>query len=926
LIIILSNQLMIKYMRGVFIAILLVSGYFASAQSGSSLDQTLTNLQKQAFENPFEKVYLHLDKPYYGAGDTIWFKGYVLTGAQHHLSAISYVLNVDLIDGQNIVKKSIKLPLVAGMTYGDFPLPDTLEEGSYRIRAYTNWMRNAGNDYFFDKTFTLVNAVNNKVFTHSSYTYAIQNGQQTVNAVITYTDLEGNPYANKEVKYEVDLDPQRIAKSKGVTDEKGNLKITFTNPTPAILSTGQIVTNIQLNGQSSVSKTIAIKATANNVDVQFFPESGSMVNGVPIKIAFKAIGSDGLGVGVKGTVTDEAGNQVATLSSNHLGMGTFLLNPQAGKLYKANITCADGSQKSIDLPKAVDKGYVLAIDNADSSNMVIVKVTGANVSDEVTLVAQSGGEVYFEGKGRAGKSSFITPIPKSKFPTGIVQFTLFSDLGEPLNERLVFIQNADQLKLSVNTAKQTYSPREKVKVDLTSKDKNGNPIQGNFSVAVIDETKVPVNETEESTILSNILLTSDIKGYIEKPNYYFTNSNEKTAADLDALMLTQGYHRFEWKQIMGNTQPVTAFLPEKAISLSGRVKTLGGKPIVKSKVTLFSKSDGLFVTDTLTDKNGRFNFNMAFVDSSRFTIKALSLKGSEKVELELDNTPALIKKNKNSADVQVSLNMGLDPFLQNSKKKYDEDGKYGLGNHSIFLHEVNINRIRQKSEHQKDVEKAVEFSSNLNGAGVADQVFTADDIDMVGASTLWDRLNGRTTGIYFMNDSNGNSAPFLSRADGQDFTPHPMNIVINGVMNSGIDVNKDIPIYDIESIEILRNGYLLSAYGSRGSAGVMIITTKHGGQFKDLPEYKPGEVTYTPKGYYKAREFYSPKYDIKVKSAMDDFRTAIYWNPIIQTDKNGNASFEYFNADGKGTYRVVVEGIDYKNGTLGRQVYRYKVE
>jgi len=115
-------------------------------------------------------------------------------------------------------------------------------------------------------------------------------------------------------------------------------------------------------------------------------------------------------------------------------------------------------------------------------------------------------------------------------------------------------------------------------------------------------------------------------------------------------------------------------------------------------------------------------------------------------------------------------------------------------------------------------------------------------------------------------------------------------------------------------------------YGGKGSVGVVIITTKRGADEVDMTIPSPGTVTYRAKGFYKVREFYSPQYDDpKTNKEIADLRTTIYWNPMLQTDKDGNASFEYFNAGSKGNYKVVVEGIDV-NGNLGRQVYRYKVD
>jgi len=906
---------MIKHLRLLLAAIALLPVNFVFAQNTVlALDQTLNRLQKQAADYPFEKVYLHLDKPYYGVGDTIWFKGYTVIGAGHNLSGRSNVLNVELIDGQNRVKRSIKLPLISGLTYGDFALADTLDEGNYRIRAYTNWMRNAGPEYFFDKTITIVNAVSNKVFTKSSYTYTLSNGQQSVNAVINYTNLEGSPYANKEVKYEVQLDPQKVGKGKGITDEKGDLHLTFTHPTPNVLSTGEIITSIQLDNQKAVTKTIAIKATTAKVNVQFFPESGGLVNGIASKIAFKAVSADGLGADVKGTITDGQGNEVTTFSSTHLGMGMLWLAPETGKSYKAHVSYADGSMEIIDLPKATDKGYVMAI-RTDSAN-VIVKITGDETQDGmVTLVAQSGGKVYLQGKGKPGKKSFTAIIPKIKLPSGIIQFTLFSDSGEPLNERLVFVQNPDQLKLKVSTEKTTYAPRQKVKINLEARNEDGQPVLGNFSVAVIDEAKVPVDENTESTILSNILLTSDIKGYIEQPNYYLAHPDEKTAADLDVLMLTQGYHRFEWKQIINNVTPNVVYEPEKELTISGTVKTLDGKPLPNGKVSLISNSGSFFIIDTVADKNGRFVFKLDFKDSSKFNLKAASVN-KDNVLIELDKAPSLVSANKNAGDIQVSINNGMETYLQNSKKQHDEELKYGIGDHSKILKEVKVSTKRPKTEKELRIEKAVEFSANLNGKGNADQIFTAEDFEGKGCAKIADCLAGRILGVTF--DING--VPYSTRGNNSFRGRTPMMIVLDGIVSQSSIINVD----DISSIEVLRTIGNTAIYGVRASGGVLVITTKHGAGFVADNKNEAGVIW--PQGYYKAREFYSPQYDNpKTNTQVADLRTTIFWKPIIEMDNNGNASFEYFNAGSKGSYRVVVEGLDY-SGNLGRQVYRYKVE
>lgn len=876
------------------------------------VSRIIAQLDKWATAHPQEKVYLQLDKPYYAIGDDIWFKAYVTTD-NHQLSAISGVLNVELINDRDSVKESLKLPMISGLTWGDFTLPDTLKEGNYHIRAYTNWMRNAGEEYFFDKPITISNSITNNVFTNTTYTYSNQNKQQQVNAVIKYTDLNGTPYINSPVNYQVQVNAQTAAKGKGQTDESGNLHVSFISPAGTENASGRIITNLKLD-KRTVQKSVLIKAVSANVDVQFFPEGGSLVYGNNARIAFKAVGADGLGTDVKGVVTDNDNKQVATFNSSHLGMGVFDFDPQSGKTYKAQITYADGSVNTVDLPTATNSGYSLSIDNAGDDKISIKINPGSDVETSTSqigilgLIAQSGGIVYYAGKSKPGSKSFTTVLPKSRFPTGIVQFTLFSATGEPLNERLVFIQNHDQLKLDVGTEKQSYATREKVKISLNAKNKDDQPVTGSFSVSVTNEAKMQVDEASESSIFSNLLLTSDLKGYIEQPGYYFAADDAKTKADLDVLMLTQGYHRFEWKQVMNDGLTPIPYAAEKTLQISGHLKTLGGKPVANGKVTLFTSQGGLFMLDTVTDNEGRFVFNkLIFRDSVRFLVQGRNAKNRKNLKVDVDNKAMQqVAKNNNGAAFMVNFDGGLSSFLLNSKANYNEQIKYGIANRSILLTEVVIKDKR---------EQPIKNSSNLNGPGNADQVIKASDLALGGCANIADCLQGRLLGVVFRD-----GMPYLTRS-----LNNPMQIIIDGVTVTS-DILTNINATDIEDIEVLRSIMYTSIYGGKGSGGVLIITMKTGGANYGYQQYAPDIITFIPKGYSKVREFYSPQYDNpKTNAQIADLRSTIYWKPNIVTDKTGNATFEYFNADAKGTYRVVIEGID-ADGNLGREVYRYKVE
>ena len=904
-----------RIVSGLFIAGALTAISAFKRIDDDPISKIIAKLGQWISVHPQEKVYLQLDKPYYAIGDDIWFKAYVTIGSKHELSGLSRVLNVELVNDKDSVKQSIKLPITNGLTWGDFALADTLKEGNYRIRAYTNWMRNAGEDYFFDKTITITNSISNNVFTKATYTFGKQNGQQQVNAVINYADLDGKPFAGDAVNYEIYTGPGNVIKGKGETDAVGNLSINFADAATGSSIPGRIITSLHLADKKIVTKSILVKAASAKVDVRFFPEGGNLVNGNDTKVAFKAVGADGLGAEIKGVITDGQDKQVATFSSTYLGMGTFNFKPERGKTYQAKITYPDGSENTVPLPTATEAGYSLTIDNSAQDHISIkimpgsVVVADANQTGAMSLVGQSGGVVYYAGKSQPGSKFFTAEVPKSKFPSGIVQFTLFSPTGEPMNERLVFVQNPDQLKLNVAAESPVYEPRQKAKINLDVKDAAGNPVVGDFSVAVTDETKLPVDESNESTILSNLLLTSELRGYIEKPNHYFTNVNDKTLADLDVLMLTQGYHRFEWKEVLTGNAPPPAYQPEQSLTIAGHLKNLFGKPVAGGKVTLFTTTGGTFLIDTVSDAEGRFVFkNLVFTDSVKFVVQARTSKEGKNVRIDLDNvSPQTVGKNKNAPDLQVNISDGLSSFLKNSKTSFANQLKYGLANHSIQLKEVEIKAKAKKNP--------AEHSTNLNGAGNADQVLGGDVIEGLGCASLGDCLQGRLFGVKFLN-----GVPTLIGG-----FRRPMEIMVDG-LDVDTDVFNNLNAADIESIEVLKTIGYTAIYGGRAANGILLITTKRGGGNYSIQRFSPGIITYSPKGYYKARVFYSPQYDNpKTNTLIPDLRTNIYWKPNIITGKDGKASFEYFNADGRGTYRVVVEGID-NNGSLGRQVYRYKVE
>jgi len=809
----------------VFLLLTLSLPCFAQQDSLAS-NRILSKFTRYERAHPREKVYLHLDRPYYAAGDTLYYKAYLTLPGSHKLSALSGVLHVELIDKlQGKTLFSEKLEVTNGVTWGDFALPDTLTGSHYEIRAYTNLMRNNGETDFFQQDIPVVT-----------------------------------------------VKPKSTVASKS----------------------------------SAAGTTASATATAlinNKPDLQFFPEGGTLVNGIRSKIAFKAINVNGLGIAVKGEVMDNDGKKICGFSSAHLGMGSFNLSPKQGKTYKAKVTYANGISDELALPIADNEGVELSAVN-DSMLVIPVSINTspgyfkANKGRKLILSIYSGGE--------------LTTIPcpldsvtlqaylyKKKLQSGITRLTLFSPDGEPLCERLLFINNNDQLQLTISTDKASYGEREKVTVKISAKDMKGLPVAGDFSVSVSDESKVPVDSDSESSIVNYLLLTSDLKGHIEQPNYYFNHQSAQMQSDLDNLMLTQGYRRFEWKAVMANTDTIPQYQPEKLLSIKGTVKTLSGKPVHNAPIALAAIKQ-LIARDTTTDANGNFNFdNLYITDTAKVLLRAG--KGNKGLQTEVANEDGpLIKKLSPKDTAIITAATIVKPQVAAAMQK--EYKQYGSMKNGIVLKQVNIHEDKNPGHLTPLL-----HSDNLNGPGRADQVIMGDQF--IGCPTVSDCL------AYLMHNAilAGGGRRIIIK---NPLTLAPMAVLLNGIITDQSALENISPL-DIYSIEVLESSFYLTIYGSKATGGLLVVTTRRGDERSNV-NVQPGLTTFNFQGFYVARGFYTPKYDIKRSAqTIPDLRSTLFWKPVVLTDKDGNGIFDFYTSDHAANYYIQIEGIDVA-GNLGQ--------
>jgi len=879
-------------------ALLISSAWIAKEDPFLAL---IKKLEEFAKLYPTENVHLHLDKPYYAIGDDIWFKAYVTDSKTAAPTTISNVLYVELIDETDSLKKQLILPMQSGISWGDFKLADTLLEGNYRIRAYTQWMRNAGPDFFFEKTIKIGNSWANKVFVKAENLLSKEGNNEKVNSTIRFTDKNEQPYTNVEVTYSAELGEKIVTKGKTETNSNGEINIPIVNTQANTNQSGKITATLTLPDKQKVTKIIPIKTTSTAIDVQFFPESGNLIQDLPNRIAFKAINAQGKGEDIKGSVFDNDGEEITTFESSHLGMGSFSLHPMAGKTYRAKV-----NGRFFDLPKPQSSGYILSVNSSDTNNVLVKVLLSDDLigKGDLQLLAQQNGNISFSVKISTAKNFTSANLPKSDFPSGISTLTLFNAAALPVAERLVFVNNAfDKIKIDVENLKEQYRKRELINLNLIGLNEN-TLVEGSFSVAVTNTSAVEPDPENETNIFTSLLLKSELKGYIEKPNAYFMADDVKTRANLDHLLLTQGWRKIDWKTINSSTVTLNRFMPETGLQISGTVNTLAGKPLANGKVSLFTSSIGILTKNTLTDANGKFSFkDLEFPDSAKFVITALNEKGKSTVGLKLDvPSKQRIAAQKNVGDIEINVNEKLRNYLSKSDGYFDEQTKKGMLSHTIQLKKVEITGQKKK----------VETSSNLNGAGRADLIITKKDLK--NSARLSDLVGSKNRN--FMNRFNGESSAWPTIVvDGMYFLPDrklPPHTLPLDVINP----------WDIETVEILTSPNTTAIYGIRGMNGVIVITTRKGGYEPDEDEIK-NTLTYTPKGYTIPRQFYSPRYDTKA-DPKPDLRTTIYWNPSILSDKEGKFKLDYFNADSPGIYRVVIEGIDFM-GNLARKTFTYQV-
>ena len=813
-----------------------------------------------------EKVYLHFDNTAYFQGDVIWFSAYVVN-ASTQTPAQSKVLYVELLSPNGVVLKQLKLKVVNGHASGSLPLVDVSTEEARALRGVM-----ALPSGFYEVrayTRTMLNFDDAGVFSRVFPVYEMpkKDGDYSQPSMRRWD----NPY-----------DMQRPQTEKGKA-----LKVTF------------------------------------------YPEGGDLVMGVPGRIAFKAMGADGLGVAVSGELKTEEGKAPIMLETQHDGMGQFTLIPNK-KRYTAEFTY-EGKKYSFLLPEPIDKGYALMADNL-RPGQIRGRLTGyAGCPDELLgmMLVCKGAVCYFDTLSiQGGAAAFV--IPKDKLPTGVHQLTLFNAEGRIFGQRHLFVDNGMAVgDISVTTSEASYEPFAPVKLGIQTSDLDGTPMAATISVAVRDNQDL--GSAYADNIHTNMLLSSELKGYIHQPEYYFESNDAEHVRALDLLMMTQGWTRYNWSQ-MARVEPFyVKHYVEDGLVIDGCVLgRLRDKPVEGATVRLRLYSPDRSQkqeTTVTTDENGCFGFSVEEFYDKWDMFLSVTKEGKEldcRIRLDRASRPAVraysVADTYLPEHVEVedeSLQQAKDPFLQAVP-----DSIFLLDNVDVFGRKKYVDYLTFKAYNaEEDTELHLDQGNHsymvrdyLKGKGynidftrydgvVPESLRTRDEV--MSWSLEQCPINNRRV-LWYLHDEDSKWLK-ASYTPGFDIDMQDVKSIIiydNPFDYTGIPFVKDVLTTDM-MLELNQPKQLGDVTLSRGLYVIDIAMYPKGLRRSQVK----GQRQTTFRGYTTVAEFYAPEYPNGPIKGDVDYRRTLYWNPALTTDSQGRAEVLFYNNGYSKQFHISAEGI-----------------
>lgn len=631
-------------------------------------------------------------------------------------------------------------------------------------------------------------------------------------------------------------------------------------------------------------------------DVQFFPEGGDMVNGLQSRIAFKAMASNGNSYAFTGYLLDGK-DTLVRFAPIHAGMGDFMFTPAAGHIYKTLIKTNDGNTFIKELTGALSSGYTVQLNDETEGDISVKVQTNINNTTKNFLVVHGNLSIKFAAEGLIKNGSNIFTVKKSVLPDGVSYFTVFNEQMQPVCERLYFKKPVQHLDLDVHTDQPSYNTRNKVNIDITAENKtlNADAVTLSMSVYRLDSLQT----TDENTIEHYLLLDSDVKGNIENLSWYFTATDTETRKPLDLLMLTNGWRRLKWDDIMQNKKPLLRFVPE----FNGHIIT--GRVINPSNGLVHANLESYLSVPGST--SAFYTGESDSTGSVRFEVR--NFYGSANIITQTDPL--------SDSNCVVEIN---DPFSKNfspvSLPAFNKplDRLHTLLDQSISMQVQNI-YIREKL-------KQFDFPAGVDSAAYykkPDLTYMLDDYTRF--TSMEEVLREYVSFVNVVRKNGVVHFPVLNLPAKEMFTEDPM-LTLDGVPVFNFNRFLEFDPLKIKSMEVITQRYIL---GNAMFSGIVDCKTYN----PSLSNYEfgPHVLVLDYEGLQMEREFYSPSYNntIAASTHIPDFRNVLQWDPHIKLQGNNSATLSFYTSDLPGKYVVVVQGISY-NGLPGSKTITFEVK
>ncbi|MBK5261680.1 MAG: hypothetical protein JJE17_03780 [Peptostreptococcaceae bacterium] len=832
---------------------------------------------------PQEKIYVQTDKSSYISGETIWLRVHLVDALLLKQANASRYVYVELINPHSDIVSRVMLRSDSlGCFYGNVKLGETLPEGNYTLRSYTRYMQNLGEDYFFRKSVYVMDPLSADISPVVNFTF----DDNKVDAEIYFTDKTRKTQIVPDAcSLYVDCNLKGEEKKLSFEQESAHYSFRLKDA----LEQPVFILQTIYKGRY-YNRFFTVPQSGESFNVSFFPEGGHSLLQTGFQMAFKAVKKNGLHENIKGTVYDNTGKECANFESSNLGMGRFRMYYFPERSYYAVCTNEQNISKRFPLPEAEPNTVALkTIWDKGELRLTLSKPSDYILPPNLSLVAHLRGVVLYS-QPWDDKRSYIS-FDKNFFPAGIVHLLLIDKDRNILSERLVFSnQSSTFAKVSIKPDKSAYQTRDKIKLAIQLTDEDQTPLSGNFSISVVDKQDVDIDTT--SSIISTLLLTSELKGYIESPMSYLQNVDRKTTAALDVLMMTQGWRRYNVPEILkGILQKELKYPVESSRQFSGKVTGVFSS-LKDGNISLIALKDSVLGTSfTKPEEDGKFVFsNIDYPDSTQYIIQALRKKGSSLAFIEMDS-------------VETFPPVVLPPLIAPEKHSYEEsqldkvNEKYTIekGMRVINLAEVEVNGhriIKPKTE-----SPYYSISSSF--------VLGTEEIEKANFMTVYDLLR-RLPGVTV----SGNEVSYRRAT--------PMVILDNIPMEnfdySMLDVN------DISDAFVSPATEVMLMLGARGANGAIVINTKHG--FVEENILNKNMQVFTTIGYQQQVEFYSPVYETEEQreNSGPDLRSTIFWKPDVRVDSTGVVNLSFYSADSPSEYGIVLEGVS----SFGHLIYSSK--